>query len=109
MFEDFSCSSLGATVVIEEASTVACSFRQELTLFGSGTTVFVAAPIAIAASVVLAVTDLIIFNLGPNLYLVPARFPLFTYKITIIYNNNTNFLKSYGVLGFWGFGVLGIF
>ena len=63
MFEDFSCSSLGATVVIEEVSTVACSFRQELTLFGSGTTVFVAVPTAIAASVVLAVTEPIISNL----------------------------------------------
>ena len=88
MFEDFSCSSLGATVVIEEVSTVACSFGQELTLFGSGTTIFVAVPIAIAASVVLAVTDQIIFNLDPNLYLVPVRFPLFTYKITIILKIN---------------------
>ena len=98
VFEDFSCSSLGATVVIEEVSVVAyCSW--ELILFGSGTTVFITVPIAVAASAVLAVTNLITSKAGPKVYLVLARFPLFTYKITIIYNNNTKFLKSYGVNG----------
>jgi hypothetical protein len=67
VFEDFSCSILGATVVIEEASIVACSFRQELILFGSGTAIFVAMPIAIVASADLAVTEPIISNLDPDL------------------------------------------
>ena len=53
MFEDFSCSSLEATVVIEVVYIVGCLFRQELILFGSSTAVFIAVPITIVASAVL--------------------------------------------------------
>ena len=89
--EDFSCSSSEATVVIREVFVACCSW--ELILFGSSTTVFTIELKVITISAALAVMELITSKLA-EVYLVPVRFPLFTYKITIIYNNYTKFMKS---------------